>query len=140
MLLATSTRHGEIAGSTTDTLWGMGNRMKSLGTSHETAIKNWLREHGWPYADRKTQAGSNDLGDLRLSERVPFVIEAKTAKSTTDRASLGTFISELEAEVKNANAEAGAVIFKKRGTTDVGDYYAIMPVHMLNSILLKAYE
>lgn len=117
----------------------MSNRMKSLGTSHETSIKNWLREHGWPYADRKTQAGSNDLGDLRLSERVPFVIEAKTAKSTTDRASLGTFVSELEAEVKNADAEGGAVIFKKRGTTDVGDYYAIMPVHMLNALLKKAY-
>lgn len=117
----------------------MANRMKSLGTSHETAIKNWLREHGWPYADRKTQAGANDLGDLRLSERVPFVVEAKTAKSTTDRASLGTFVKELEAEVENAGAEAGAVIFKKKGTTDVGDYYAIMPVWMLNEILHKAY-
>ena len=113
--------------------------MKSLGTGHETAIKMWLREHGWPFADRKVLAGANDEGDLRLSERIPFVIEAKTAKSTTDRASLGTFVKELEAEVKNANAEAGAVVFKKKGTTDVGEYYAIMPVHMLNALLKKAY-
>jgi hypothetical protein len=116
------------------------SRMKSMGTSHETSIKNWLREHGWPYADRKTLAGAADEGDLRLSERIPFVIEAKTAKSTTDRASLGTFVKELEAEVVNANAEGGAVIFKKKGTTDVGQYYAIMPVHMLNELLLKAYH
>jgi hypothetical protein len=113
--------------------------MKSLGTSHEVAVRDWLREHGWPYADRKVQAGALDEGDLRLSERVPFVVEAKTAKSTTDRASLGTFVKELEAEVKNAGSESGSVIFKKKGTTDVGQYYAIMPVWMLNVLLQKAY-
>lgn len=110
-----------------------------MGTSHETAIKDWLRKNGWPYAERKVLSGSADEGDLRLSERVPFVIEAKTAKSTTDRASLGTFVNELEAEVKNAGVELGAVVFKRRGTTDVGKYYAIMPMHMLNELLKKAY-
>lgn len=118
----------------------MANRMKALGTGHEVAVRDWLRANGWPYADRKVQNGALDLGDLRLSERVPFVVEAKTAKSTTDRASLGTFVKELEAEVKNSQAEAGAVVFKKKGTTDVGDYYAIMPVWMLNHLLQKAYE
>lgn len=118
----------------------MANQMKSLGTSHETAIKNWLRENGWPYADRRTLAGASDEGDLRLSERVPFTIEAKTAKSTTDKASLGAFMKELVAEVENSNSESGAVILKKRGTTDVGEYYAIMPVWMLNIILQKAYQ
>lgn len=117
----------------------MSNRMKSMGTSHETAIKDWLRRNGWPYAERKTLAGAADEGDLRLSERVPFVIEAKTAKSTTDKATLGTFVKELEAEVVNSDAESGAIILKKRGTTDVGQYYAIMPVHMLNTLLIKAY-
>lgn len=117
----------------------MANRMKSMGTAHETAIKDWLRLNGWPYAERKTLAGAADEGDLRLSERVPFVIEAKTAKSTTDKAALGTFVKELKAEVSNSGAESGAVVLKKRGTTDVGEYYAILPVHMLNTLLLKAY-
>lgn len=115
------------------------SKMKSLGTQNETAIKEWLRANGWPYADRKVLAGANDEGDIRLSERIPFVIEAKTAKSTTDRASLGTFVRELEVEVANADAECGAVIFKKKGTTNVGDYYAIMPVHMLNELLKRAF-
>lgn len=118
----------------------MANHMKSLGTSHETAIKKWLRDNGWPYADRRTLAGASDEGDLRLSERVPFTIEAKTAKATTDKASLGAFMKELVAEVENSESEAGAVILKKRGTTDVGEYYAILPVWMLNIILLKAYS
>lgn len=113
--------------------------MRNLGTRYETSIKDWLRDNGWPYADRKVLEGSEDKGDIRLSERVPFVIEAKTAKSTTDRASLGTFVKELEVEVKNANAECGAVVFKRKGTTDIGNHYAIMPVHMLNDLLKRAY-
>lgn len=117
----------------------MANRMKSLGTQHESAIRDWLRSHGWPFADRRAQSGAHDLGDIRLSERIPFVVEAKAAKSTTDRASLGSFVKELVAEVNNDRAEAGAVIFKKQGTTDVGEYYAIMPVKYLNVLLEKAY-
>lgn len=116
------------------------SKMKAMGTSHETSIKSWLRSNGWPYADRKVLSGANDEGDLRLSERIPFVIEAKTAKSTTDRASLGTFVKELKVEVENASADGGAVVFKKKGTTDVGEYYAIMPVYMLNALLKKAYS
>ena len=58
----------------------MANKPKQMGTEHESKIKAWLREHGWPYADRRTQNGAADLGDLVLSERIPFIIEAKTAK------------------------------------------------------------
>jgi hypothetical protein len=117
----------------------MSNKNKSLGTSHETAIKTWLRSNGWPYADRKTQTGAKDEGDLRLSERVPFVVEAKSSRSTTSKLSLSTFVKELIDEVENSGSEEGAVIIKKQGTTDVGHYYALMPVYMLNSLLHKAY-
>ena len=117
----------------------MGNKNTALGTHHETTVKMWLREHGWPYADRKAKNGSLDLGDLRLSERIPFVIEAKSSRSTTEKAALSTFIKELEAEVVNDHAAAGAVVIKKRGTTDVGEYYALMPVKYLNHLLERAY-
>lgn len=88
---------------------------------------------------RKALTGAADTGDIQLSDTTPFVVEAKTSKASTDRAALGTWMHELEAEVVNAKAEAGVVIHKKRGTTDVGEYYAIMPVKFLNHLLLKAY-
>lgn len=110
-----------------------------MGTAHESAIKLWLQAHGWPYADRRRLNGAADLGDLQLSERIPFIIEAKTAKKTTERATLGTFVKELEAEVINSKSEAGAVVFKKVGTTDVGEFYALMPVKYLNVLLEKCY-
>jgi hypothetical protein len=117
----------------------MANPTKQLGTKHESDTVAWLKEHGWPYAHRRTMKGSADEGDICLSERIPFTIEGKTAKATTDRASIGTFIKELVAEVENVGDDAGAVIYKKRGTTDVGEYYAMMPVKYLNHLLLLAY-
>lgn len=116
----------------------MTNKPKGLGTELETALKRWLIDNGWPYADRITLRGP-DEGDVRLSERIPFVLEGKSAKRSTERATLGTWVRELEVEVTNAGAIAGAVVHKKRGTTNVGDYYAIMPVHMLNTLLRLAF-
>ena len=117
----------------------MSNPNKSLGTGHETAVKKWLQANGWPFAARRTQAGANDEGDLQLSEAIPFTIEAKTSRSTTDKAALGQYMKELQAEVANKGDEGGAVIFKKRGTTDVGEFYVLMPVKWLNPLLKAKY-
>lgn len=118
----------------------MTNAPKRLGTQHETHIVNWLKRHGWPWSHRRTQKGSADEGDICLSERIPFTIEAKNSKRTTERAAIGVWIRELEDEVKAVGDEAGAVIHKRRGTTDVGEYVVIMPVKYLNVLLMKAYE
>ena len=117
----------------------MVNRPKQMGTKHESDIVKWLKAHGWPWAHRRTQKGSADEGDVCLSERIPFTIEAKNSKRSTDRAAIGTWIRELEAEVTAVGDEAGAVVHKRRGTTDVGEYVVIMPVKYLNLLLEKAY-
>jgi hypothetical protein len=118
----------------------LSNPAKQLGTQLESAIVGWLKQHGWPFAHRRTQKGSPDEGDVCLSERIPFTIEAKNSRRTTERAAIGTWLRELETEVTNVGDEAGAVIHKRRGTTDVGEYVAIMPVKYLNHLLTLAYE
>jgi hypothetical protein len=110
-----------------------------MGTKHESDIVRWLKDHGWRWAHRRTQKGSADEGDVCLSERIPFTIEAKNSKRSTDRAAIGTWIRELEAEVAAVGDEAGAVIHKRRGTTDVGEYVVIMPVKYLNVLLAATY-
>lgn len=117
----------------------MANPSKKIGTQHETNIVGWFMAHGWPWAHRRTQKGNADEGDVCLSERIPFTIEAKTARKTTDRMAVGTWIRELEAEVNAVGDEAGAVIYKRRGTTDVGEYVVLMPVKYLNHLLEHTY-
>lgn len=108
----------------------MANPSKQRGTAWESAVVTWLRANGFPYAERRTLAGANDKGDV---SGVPgVVLECKATKSIT----LSTFVDELLVEMANADADAhpsvpahvGAVVIKRRGTTDVGRAYAVMPM------------
>ena len=100
----------------------MTNPSKAKGTAWETAVVTWLRANGFPYAERRTLAGANDKGDV---SGVPgVVLECKATKTIT----LSTFVDELLVEMANAQADIGAVVIKRRGTTDVGRAYAVMPM------------
>jgi hypothetical protein len=105
------------------------NASKRKGTAWESAVVDWLRTHGWPYAERRALAGVNDKGDV--SGLPGVVIEAKNAKSIT----LAAWVDELLVECANANAEVGAVVIKRRGTTDVGRAYAVMPLEMFARLI-----
>lgn len=105
---------------------------KRKGTAAETAVVRWLQEHGWPYAERRALHGSADKGDVTGCG--PVVFEIKNHREHD----LAGWVDELELEIANANADTGAVIAKKRGTTDVGDWYAVLPVRILNDLLREA--
>jgi hypothetical protein len=48
---------------------------------------------------------------------------------------LSGWVKELVVEVDNANAVTGAVVHKRKGTTDVGEWYATMPFYMFLSLI-----
>jgi hypothetical protein len=49
-------------------------------------------------------------------------------------------MEELKTEIKNAEASTGVVIHKRRGTTNVGEWYATMPVSIYLDLVKDAYE
>jgi hypothetical protein len=97
------------------------------GTVLETATVNWLREHGWVHARRIVKEGIRDKGDVTLGDGIPVTIEAKNTKAID----LAGGQKELAVEMENNGHHFGFVIHKKRGTTDVGEYYAVLPVRVL---------
>lgn len=105
---------------------------KQKGTAAETAVVKYLQDHGFPYAERRALHGTNDKGDITGCG--PIVLEIKNHK-TLD---LSGWIKELEQEIANAKAKTGSVIAKKRGTTNVGDWYAILPTKILIELLIEA--
>lgn len=110
----------------------MSSASKQKGSAHERAVVDYLKTHGWKHAERRLAGDKNDRGDIA---GVPgIVLECKNEK----RIDLAQYMRELEIEVANDKADAGAAIVKKRGTTDVADYYAVMPVYMLVFLLKKA--
>lgn len=108
------------------------SKARQKGTSAETAVVKYLQDHGFPYAERRALHGINDKGDITGCG--PVVFEVKNHK-TLD---LAGWIKELEAEMINAKVNAGAVIAKKKGTTDVANWYAVMPVSVLVALLKEA--
>lgn len=96
------------------------NRSKQKGTSWESAIRDYLRANGWPYAERLPLTGSRDRGDLA---GIPGVtIEAKSAARTE----LGVWINEATIEQTNAGTRLGVVWAKRRGKVSPAYGYVIM--------------
>jgi len=108
------------------------SKAKQKGTAAETAVVKYLREHGFPYAERRALHGTADKGDITGCG--PVVFEVKNHA----KLDLAGWIKELEAEMVNADVQVGAVIAKKRGTTNVGDWYAVLPVRVLVELLKEA--
>ena len=105
------------------------SKAKQKGTAAETAVVKYLKEKGYKNCERRSLSGIHDRGDIAGINSV--VIEVKNHA----RMELSQWISELLTEIKNDKAETGVVIHKKRGTTDVGEWYATMPVHIWVELL-----
>lgn len=108
----------------------MTSPQKRKGSAAELAVAKWLRKLGWIHAERSRAGWTDDRGDI---DGVPGVcIEVKAEK----RIDLPGYLRELEVEMKNARAWAGAVIVKRRGSTDPADWYAVMPAQKWAELLL----
>ena len=97
---------------------------KAKGAAAEKAVVEYLNRW-WPLAERRRLTGAWDKGDI---SGIPgTVLEVKNEKTIR----LAQYMKELDVEMANAKADIGAVIVKKRGTSDVGEWYAVMPVREL---------
>lgn len=113
----------------------MANKSGVKGTRGETDRVNYLKSRGWKYATRIPKAGAKDRGDLILDQAVPVMVESKETKAFTP----SVFIAEMEAQIKNADAEFGFVVVKKKGTTDVGKYYTLTTVEQMMSLIERVW-
>ena len=105
---------------------------KQRGTAGESAVVNYLRHAGWPSAERRALTGTQDKGDIT---GVPGItIEVKN----TQKMLLSEWMSELAREMLNTGDDVGFIVAKKRGTTDVGEWYAITPMRVVIDLLKEA--
>jgi Holliday junction resolvase len=84
------------------------NPSKQRGTAFETAVVAWLREHGFPYAERRALSGNQDRGDIA---GVPGVmLECKAEKAIH----LSDYMNEVRVQKANAGAQVGVAVIKRR--------------------------
>lgn len=110
----------------------MSSPSKIKGTAAETAVVQHLRQKGWKNAERRALQGVLDRGDISGVENVCLEIKNQKAQD------LAGWISELLIEIINSKAKTGAVIHKRKGKTNVADWYATMPVSIYLELLKKA--
>jgi Holliday junction resolvase len=108
------------------------SKSKQKGTSAETSVVRWLHSQGRKAVERRALHGTADRGDIAGIPSV--VIEVKNHKTMK----LSEWVKELEVEMGNDQAETGVVIHKKSGTTDVGEWYATMPVKVWYELIDEA--
>lgn len=99
-----------------------GRSSRAKGYAGENAVVKWLREMGFKYAERRRAGGQKDTGDI-VGVIPGMVIEVKNHS----RMALAEWVDQLKGEVSNLDAWTGVVIHKRKGTTDVGEWYATMP-------------
>lgn len=114
----------------------MANPAGQKGTKGETDRVRWLIARGWRYATRIPKKGNRDCGDLILDQTVPVMIESKETKAFIP----SKFLDEMTVQIENAGAEFGFVIVKRRGTTDVGRYYALTDVENMMNLIERVWS
>lgn len=107
----------------------MVNRSKIKGTSAETAVVGYLRQHGAPHAERRALNGVNDRGDI--AGIIGVCIEVKNHS----RDNLPTWIDETVIEGVNDHAQIAVCWHKRRGTTDPGKWFVTMTGEQLIAVL-----
>lgn len=105
---------------------------KQKGSAFEREIVTYLREQKWTGAERTRAGWVDDRGDI---DGVPGVTwECKSRRAME----LAEWIDELVVEMRNAGTAVGAVVHKRRGVTDPGQYYASMPLSVFVHLLKEA--
>ena len=108
----------------------MTSPQKRKGSAAELAVAKWLRKLGWIHAERSRAGWTDDRGDI---DGMPGVcIEVKAEK----KIDIPGYLRELEVEIENAKAWTGTVIIKRRGSTNVDDWYAVMPAKIWGELMI----
>lgn len=110
----------------------MSNPSKQKGTAAETAVVRYFTNRGALNVERRAQSGANDRGDIA------GVIGAAIEVKACARMELAAWVDEAQTEMVNAEGDIGIVVAKRRGTTDPGNWYAILPVSQLTTLLAES--
>lgn len=103
------------------------------GTRFESALEDYLRENGFPYAERRTKKGIHDTGDIAGVRDIVF--EAKSHKSLD----LPKWLDEARVEKERDNADYGIVVARRRNHHISKAYFAMDLIYGLTLLRQAGY-
>ena len=107
--------------------------IKAKGRSGENGVVDYLREQGFPAAERRRLTGVDDCGDIGGVR--DWMIEVKNTVRREDAIWMAEVEREIQAASDRFGAQFGVCIIKRRGQGNPANWYAEMPVWMLLKIM-----
>lgn len=106
----------------------MVNKPKAIGTRTETAVVRYLREHGWPAAERRALRGTCDAGDITGTPGICWSVKGGVAAETASDAQINTWRHQLDQQQQYAHADVAVLVVKRRGhsTASAGAWWAVL--------------
>ena len=105
---------------------------KQKGTAFETLVVRYLRDNGFPYAERAPLSGNKDRGDITGTPGLVWA--CKNAK--THR--LGEWLDETYVELQNAGADHGILVVKRPRFGAASEAFAILRLEDMADLLKAA--
>lgn len=102
---------------------------RQKGTRAETAVVDYLKASGFPYAERRALHGNTDKGDIAGIPGV--VIEVKNCETTA----LAAWVDEARTEAANAGCDVFMVVHKRRRKSDPGEWYVTLPLSVAAELI-----
>lgn len=107
-----------------------GRRPKDIGTEAETAVVRYLRDNGWPHAERRALSGAKDLGDITGCPALVWEVKGGAAAKSAGPKDVDRWLDETETERLNASADIGILVKARAGygVRRVGMWWAVVPL------------
>ena len=114
----------------------MANRPKDKGTSAESMVATYLRENGWPWAERRALNGAVDKGDITGCPGLVWEV-----KYTSGNLRMAEWMQETVLEQANAGADHGILVIKYRGVGErnMDKLLAAMRFHEFRKLIVQSW-
>ena len=91
----------------------MPRKPRAIGTEAETATERFLRDNGFPGAERRVLRGRLDQGDIRVTAEIIAQVKAgEMAYHATD-ADIAAWLAETETQRLNAGADLAVLVVRR---------------------------
>ncbi|OXM69657.1 hypothetical protein [Amycolatopsis vastitatis] len=107
----------------------IGRSSNRRGKEAEQAVARWLREHGWPDAQRTVRTGwrvgdrqSRDRGDIDGTPRLAWQVKTSSADFTDNQ--VGNVLAAAADQAVASGADYGIAVERRAGKSDPGAWFA----------------
>lgn len=115
----------------------MATRPRDIGTAAESAVVRYLRNAGFPHAERRSLRGTLDAGDITGTPGLAWEVKGGAAAKGASDGLVAQWLADTERERLNARAGIGVLVLARSGIgpANAGRWWAVLQVPVVVELL-----